>query len=1633
MKKNRFIVMLPLVAMTMLSACSNINGGSSSIDSNHNSVSSSKDNDDIRAIYGLYVKNMNEKGEIPLSYEEWLATIKGEPGEQGVSIVSIEKTGTEGLVDTYTITYSDGHTSTFLVTNGEKGEQGIQGVPGADGHTPIITIGENGNWFVDGADSGIRAQGPKGERGDDGISVVSITKTGSEGLTDTYTITYSDGHTSTFVVTNGEKGDQGIQGVKGEDGHTPVITVGDNGNWFVDGVDTGIHAQGPKGEKGEDGVSVVSIEKTSEAGLADIYTINYSDGHTSTFVVTNGEKGDQGIQGVKGEDGHTPVIAVGDNGNWFVDGVDTGIHAQGIQGPKGDKGDDGVSVVSVEKTSSDGLLDTYTITYSDGSTSTFTIANGAQGPEGEQGPKGDQGEKGDQGLQGEKGDDGKSAYEIYCDAHPEYQGDEQQWLDDLVNGRLGTEELTYYTVTFDLGYDSLSFTQQVQEGKKARRPENPNRDGYNFLDWVDEYNEHWVFNGYSITEDIVLHAVWSDPIEYTVTFVNNDGSILDVESGHYGETVVYHGATPKAASQDPHYYYTFSGWDTSLVITGDMVITATYISSYIATTAYYYDYDGETLLATVPLAEGETPHYDGDVPTRERDKTNKLQFEFARWNKVEETSNSIKFIAEYASCTDGLDIEGNVATYYHGTATDVVIPSVWGGQAITAIGESAFSASSVVSVSIPNSVASIGNNAFYECSSLSSVSMPDSLIMIGSAAFEGCTSLLSIVIPDSVTSIGDCAFYRCSSLFSATISASLASIPSSAFSRCSSLSSVSIPDSVTSIGYYAFDYCTSLKSIAIPSSVTSIGDNAFIGCTSLASVFVPASVASIGGYAFADLNCVIYCEREYRPVTWDVNWCGSTLVVWGYRGDRHYDVFSYAVSEIDGEQTAMIMAVDEGVTEVVIPSAIEGMPTELTCSALLPVMNSLERLIIEDGVIVGNNWNLAGFTAIQSVVLPDGLTSIGSNVFAGCSSLSSISIPDSVTSIGEDAFCDCSSLSSISIPDSVTSIERGVFYRCSSLSSVSIPDSVTSIGNNAFYYCSSLVSISIPSSVTSMGYGVFDGCSFTTIYCEAISKPDGWDAQWNNWGCLVYWGTTGQIAKESGFAYIVSGQGEDSGAIIVGYDGEQTANLTIPSTLGGFNVIRLGDSLFKECDWLENVILPENLVTLDDNCFCECSNLKTINIPSTVTSIGNYAFAHCVSLASIFIPASVTSIGYGAFYCYPSSSVKIFCEAPEKPSDWKDDWNSSGRPVYWSSTAPKHEESGFTYVVSGQGENAGAIIVGYDGEQTANLTIPSTLGGAKVVGLAENLFRKSDWLVSITLPETITTIESYCFSECKNLKEINIPSSVTSIGYAAFYYCSSLTYIFLPDSLTTIDGSAFNMCSSLKAINIPSSVTSIGYYAFGNCRSLTIYCEAAEKPDGWDNGWNSSGRPVYWSSTLSMSEGSGFIYAVFGQGEDAGAIIVGYDGEQTANLTIPSTLGGAKVVGLADELFKGCDWLESVILPDTLVSIGNYCFSGCSSLTSVTIPSSVTILGEWSFDGCSSLASIIIPSSIASINYGTFWFCGSLSEVFYAGTSAEWENVDHSVDIGYDFYQATMYFYSETEPTETGNYWHYVDGIPSIW
>ena len=352
--------------------------------------------------------------------------------------------------------------------------------------------------------------------------------------------------------------------------------------------------------------------------------------------------------------------------------------------------------------------------------------------------------------------------------------------------------------------------------------------------------------------------------------------------------------------------------------------------------------------------------------------------------------------------------------------------------------------SSLTSITIPNSVTSIGDGAFYcyslenvyyegsiekwcnikfvsmnsnpmcfaphfniknsnnEWKEVTEIEIPNTITRIGDYQFYGFNNVTSITIPNSVTIIGYSAFDSCKKLTSITIPNSVTSIEDWAFSG-SGLTSITIPNSVTSINNGTFCDCRSLTSITIPNSVTSIGYMAFNGCSNIASITIPNSVIDIEDSVFDGCSSLVYNESDNAY----------------YLGN---DINPYLVL-VKAKSTSISSCKINENTKIIYSSAFKD------CSSL------------------------------TSITIPNGVTSIKSSTFKGCSSLTSITIPNGVTSIGSYAFDGCSSLTSITIPNSVIYISNASFRDCSSLTSITIPNSVMSIDSEAFNTCTNLSSV----------------------------------------------------------------------------------------------------------------------------------------------------------------------------------------------------------------------------------------------------------------------------------------------------------------------------------------------------------------------------------------------------------------------------------------------------------------------------------------------------------------------------------------------------------------------------------------------
>ena len=227
--------------------------------------------------------------------------------------------------------------------------------------------------------------------------------------------------------------------------------------------------------------------------------------------------------------------------------------------------------------------------------------------------------------------------------------------------------------------------------------------------------------------------------------------------------------------------------------------------------------------------------------------------------------------------------------------------------------------------------------------------------------------------------------------------------------------------------------------------------------------------------------------------------------------------------------------------------------------------------------------------------------------------------------------------------------------------------------------------------------------------------------------------------------------------------------------------------------------------------------------------------------------------------------------------------------------------------------------------------------------------------VLFTLPEGVTSIGEYAFSECTSLTSVTIGNSVTSIGNDAFNGSVGITNITIGNSVTSIGYDAFHDCSGLTSITIPDSVTSISNYAFQGCSGLTSISVAANNQT-YDSRNNCNA--IIETSTNTLIYG-------------------------TKNTIIPNT-----VTSIGAGAFAHYTELTSIIIPNSVTSIGAGAFQDCSGLTSVTIPDLVTSIGGGAFAHCTGLTSITIPNSVTSIGYGAFYECSGLTSVII-GNSVE--------------------------------------------
>lgn len=657
---------------------------------------------------------------------------------------------------------------------------------------------------------------------------------------------------------------------------------------------------------------------------------------------------------------------------------------------------------------------------------------------------------------------------------------------------------------------------------------------------------------------------------------------------------------------------------------------------------------------------------------------------------------------------------------------------------------------------------------------------------------------------------------------------------------------------------------------------------------------------------------------------------------------------------------------------------------------------------VPDGVTAIGKEAFYAKSAITEIHLPTGITSIGDSAFRSCTGLTELHLPTGITSIGANAFRSCTGLTEIVVPDSVETIGDNAFYDCSGLTSLRLSQGLKTLGTNVFLSCNSLTEVEIPAGVESVGNYIASNtlrlrCAVGSSAAKALSK-----AQNDFW------------VEDFQLRYAFDSDGSAASLTLKKYAGD-AASVTIPD-----GVTIVGDSAFNGNTSLTAVVLPDSVVTIGANAFQSCTGLTKAELSSKLEKIANYAFNNCKALKEIQIPETVTEIGIGAFqYCAGlteltlpeglqtiGESAFVGCSGLTRLAI-PDGVQSVGINAFHSINAQ---------LCCSMGSRAAEALsrVGYDfytetwklrytfdsDKQVNGLRAERYLGSDAAVTLPEgttliggSAFKDCAFITSVTLPEKLLSIGNYAFSGCMGLTEIVIPDSVTTIGSYAFSGCTGLTRVVLPAGLTAIPDWCFNNCEKLPGIAIPETVTSIGSWAFCYCSELTaitlpqglqtlganvfLYCENLPYVDVPDT-LESAGYCIASDTTqLRCSIGSSAAYALSKKnnsfynngyrlcytyadrdGSVTGLVLFKYVGTE-AEVRVPD--GVTELLYLS---FCSNSAVTSVILPETVVKIGEKAFSECKNLTSVTIPQGIVEIQSYAFLMSPKLTVIDIPDGL---------------------------------------------------------------------
>ncbi len=506
-------------------------------------------------------------------------------------------------------------------------------------------------------------------------------------------------------------------------------------------------------------------------------------------------------------------------------------------------------------------------------------------------------------------------------------------------------------------------------------------------------------------------------------------------------------------------------------------------------------------------------------------------------------------------------------------------------------------------------------------------------------------------------------------------------------------------------------------------------------------------------------------------------------------------------------------------------------------------------------------------------------------------------------------------------------------------------------------------------------------------------------------------------------------------------------SVTLPDTITDIQAYA-----FMGCTALKTFAFPESVETISYASFNGCSALKEIYLPENIKEIDEYAFGGCTSLKDIYYAGSEEEwqkIEIGENNGFENATIHFNYSVQQ-------DITEPTTEAPQDLTSHCEENQCYLEYEVADGTATASYYMGYipyRDELPTSITVPDTYDGYPVTALADCAFEYASHFETIEIPDTVQTIGVGAFSYATGLKSVTIPEGVTEIKGATFSYCESLETLNLPDSVTIIGASALYRCIALEEIHFPAQLKELGGGCCESCTSLkTVYLsDKLERIrsyafkdsgltdvyyDGTQEQWKTiqvdENNTVLENATIHFADGTTALvrdvttitpaetqqitepetedltnhcvpnvcdlnYRINGDTAEASemVVIVEYPDELPKEIIVADTYDGYPVTSVAPNAFFEADFVESIILPDSIEKIGKYAFLSCHSLKEMHLPENLKTLEECAFMDCTSLKSVYISDKLESIGAECFdAYDTALTDVYYAGTEEQWQKIE---------------------------------------